>query len=129
MTSAFKLFTVAIFVINSVDNTKVYPVILSHRRSTTVSLETYYLYISKPPTNPFPNITGLFTSNSGKEKEEVSFFDSKVMLSTNDVWVKKKLCLRWRIASKMKKELPSVVCQIYQLHLFRAAGFTYQISY
>ena len=38
-TSDFKLFTV----VNTVVNTKL-PVILSHRHSTTVSLETYLLY-------------------------------------------------------------------------------------
>ena len=42
-TPAFKLFTVSIYVFNSVVNTKL-PVILAHRRSTTISLETYPLY-------------------------------------------------------------------------------------
>ena len=42
-TSAFKLFTVAIYVINSTDTLN-YTFILSHRRSTTVSLESYPLF-------------------------------------------------------------------------------------
>ena len=43
-TSAFKLFTVANFTLSTQLITRNYPVILSHRRSTTVSLETYPLY-------------------------------------------------------------------------------------
>ena len=62
-------------------------VILSHRRSTTVSPETYTLYIAKPLTNLFPNTAEAF--GSGKEKDKVSFFDSEVMLLTNGVWGEK----------------------------------------
>ena len=64
------------------------PVILSHHRSSTVSPETCPLYIAKLLTNPFPNTADTFASR--KEKDKVSFFDSKVMLLTNSVWDKKK---------------------------------------
>ena len=95
-------------------------VIPSHRRSTTASPETYTLYIAKPLTNPFPNTAKAFGSR--KEKDKVSFFDSEVMLLTNGVWDEIKFCLSWRKASKVSK------CQIYQQHLFRAAG-NCEISY
>ena len=48
------------------------------------------------------------------------------MLSTNDVFEEKQ-CLSWRIASKASKELPSLVCQIYQQHFFRVAEFIREI--
>ena len=128
MTSAFKLFSVAIFVINSADNTNIplYTLPPTQHHSFFGNLPSLYFETAYKSVSKY-NWAIHFEFREGKRRGK--FFDSKVMLSTNDVWVKKKPCLRWRIASKVKKELPSVVCQIYQLHLFRAAGFTYQISY
>ena len=82
------------------------PVILSHRRSSTVSPETCPLYIAKPLTNPFPNTADAFASR--KEKDKVSFFDSKVMLLANSVWGKKKFCLSCRKKCRSVKYINNI---------------------
>ena len=87
MMSAFKLFTVAIFVINSIDNTNIPCYILPPTQHHSffgnllpLHFETAYKSVSKY------NWAIHFEFREGKE--EVSFFDNKVMLLTNGVWVK-----------------------------------------
>ena len=84
MTSAFKLFLVAIFVINSADNINIplYTLPPTQHHSffgnlPSLCFETAYKSVSKY------NWAIHFEFREGKE--EVSFFDSKVMLLTNGV--------------------------------------------